>query len=92
MQRMHKSKTINIYDNLRILKTMKQDSVNNSITYTEGKSFSDGNIVAGVADDGITINFNQTVNNMNSLLLLERNDAVALYAVMSAALKSQGWI
>lgn len=71
---------------------MKDEAIHNALNYTEGKSFSDGNMVVGVSKNYMAIAFNNTTHNKNNLLVLQKADAIALFATMFPAMKKQEWL
>lgn len=58
-------------------------------TFKNGQSFSDGNLVVGVDERKIVIAWNNTEHNQHMVTILEHQDAVNLFAVLTSALKSK---
>ena len=58
-------------------------------TFDNGQSFSDGNIVIGVDDRQIVISWNNTERNQNMVTILEHQDAVNVFAVLTSVLRKQ---
>ena len=56
-------------------------------TFANGQSFSDGNIVVGVDDRQIVISWNNTDRNQNMVTILNHQDAVNMFAVLTPALR-----
>jgi hypothetical protein len=69
----------------------KDAAIQNTLDYKDGFTFSDGNIIVGVSNDHVAVNFNNTEHNQNSLLVLDLRAARALLALLHAAGKAQGW-
>jgi len=55
-------------------------------------SFSDGNIVVGVAVNHIAVSWNETTYNKNQLLVLQKADLVAVFPLLFSAMKARGWL
>lgn len=56
-------------------------------TFDNGHSFSDGNIVVGADERKIVISWNNTEHCKNMVTILEHQDAVNLYAVLTSVLR-----
>lgn len=71
---------------------MKDEAIANALKWTEGKSFSDGNICLGTSPDHVAVAWNQTTHNQNQILVLTQRDAATLYSLLHSAGMAQGWI
>lgn len=58
-------------------------------TFNAGQSVSDGNMVVGVDDRQIVISWNNTEHCKNMVTILDHQDAVNLYAVLTTVLRKQ---
>lgn len=58
-------------------------------SFEHGQSFSDGNLVIGMDDRQIAIAWNNTEHCKNMVTVLNHQDAVNLYAVLTSALRKQ---
>jgi len=70
---------------------MKEKAIQNALKYNVGQSVSDGNMVVGHATNYVAVAFNQTTHNQNTLLVLQKNDAIALMTLLLSAAKQAGW-
>lgn len=66
------------------------NAILNAIRYTDGQSFSDGNIVVGIGEGQVAIAFNNTLFNQNQLTVMQDQDAKNIYALLTSALKAKG--
>lgn len=58
-------------------------------TFDNAQSFSDGNLVIGIDERKCAINFNNTDGAKNQVLVLNWQDVLNLYAVLTPALRKQ---
>ncbi|MDE2106160.1 MAG: hypothetical protein KGL39_53550 [Patescibacteria group bacterium] len=77
--------------------TGKDEAVFNAVqpdkeSFELGESFSDGNLVVGVSADHAAIALNNCENAKNSVVILQAQEFINLYATMTAAMRSQGWL
>lgn len=74
------------------LKPGKDEAINNALTWTEGVSFSDGNMVCGISSTHVAIAFNNTPLAENQLTVLEMESAKALFSILYPAGRAAGFI